>query len=265
MTSTLRAMPKDSELFVVDDGSADDTLSVIERVSANDKRVRVIRNADSKGSGAARNMALRHCQARYFANMDADDVCAPWRFRVQVPRLEWTDLCFAGTVGFRSGLFRYKIPVQSRIMPDEAPIISLLFNPFTHSTMTSRTKVLHEVGGYSEMQNGQDYELWLRLLADGYRLERMRTPVIGYRLSDSQVSASRGYAERVAGARELRRSRLRLAERQLGRPYWDTQSRDAMRGQLRQLSAVNAWQAGRLLRRADRGVYTPPGAVTASP
>ncbi len=63
-------------VIVVDDGSKDDTASLVEGIAARDRRVMLVRQANA-GKWAAANTALRHVQTRYFIVLDADSMLAP--------------------------------------------------------------------------------------------------------------------------------------------------------------------------------------------
>lgn len=76
----------DWELIVVDDGSTDDTATVLRGVV--DPRIRVIRLPHNRGRGFARNVAVRHARGRYIAICDSDDRSTPDRFATQVAVLD---------------------------------------------------------------------------------------------------------------------------------------------------------------------------------
>lgn len=59
------------ELLIVDDGSTDDTQSLIE--SLHDERIRYIKLPENKGVAAARNEGIRQAKYDYIAFQDSDD------------------------------------------------------------------------------------------------------------------------------------------------------------------------------------------------
>lgn len=72
LDSVLGQTLKDIEVVCVDDGSTDDSPSILADSAARDPRLRVIRQANA-GSGAARNRALDEAQGEAVVFMDPDD------------------------------------------------------------------------------------------------------------------------------------------------------------------------------------------------
>lgn len=72
------------EIVVVDDGSEDESVAIIERFRS--RGVRLIRQGNS-GAAAARNRALREAAGEYIQFLDADDIIAPRKIQVQMERL----------------------------------------------------------------------------------------------------------------------------------------------------------------------------------
>jgi hypothetical protein len=65
------------EVVVVDDGSRDETVPIVERFARDDPRVRVIRHAANRGAQAARNTGVRHARGAWLAFLDSDDRWMP--------------------------------------------------------------------------------------------------------------------------------------------------------------------------------------------
>jgi hypothetical protein len=86
---------RDWELIVVDDGSTDDTHSIVAGFAASCERpVRYIRQ-ENRGPAAARNVGVDHSSARYIAFYDSDDLWLPGYLERSVgalqanPDLDW--------------------------------------------------------------------------------------------------------------------------------------------------------------------------------
>ena len=72
----------DWELILVDDGSTDGSYAVMQRLSADDARIRLIHKEKSEGAGPARNSGMDVAVGEYLAFIDADDRCEPTMFEV---------------------------------------------------------------------------------------------------------------------------------------------------------------------------------------
>ena len=74
------------ELVLFDDGSTDDSASVVQSIS--DKRIRLQRDSQRKGLATRLNEAVALARGRFIARIDADDICFPARLEKQVAYLE---------------------------------------------------------------------------------------------------------------------------------------------------------------------------------
>ena len=70
------------EMIVVDDGSEDETASVV--TGFDEKRIRCIRHSEKRGVAEARNTALRYARGRWIAFLDSDDLWEPQKLERQL-------------------------------------------------------------------------------------------------------------------------------------------------------------------------------------
>lgn len=77
----------DWEMLIVDDGSTDNSVSIIQPIAEQDSRIRLIKK-ENGGSASARNMGLRYAKGEYIQFLDADDTLAPDKFEKQIKRME---------------------------------------------------------------------------------------------------------------------------------------------------------------------------------
>lgn len=187
--STLLALPRDGEIIVINDGSRDATLSVVEHERARDKRVRIIDMGANRGIATALNAGLYEADCKYAARMDADDVCLPWRIRYAIRSIKRnkSDLVFTSVASFSSYTHvRPSVPIEISAKAMELHL--LLVNPVAHSTMVGKKTCLETLGGYRDVPS-EDYDLWMRAVASGTRVSRLPMPSQLYRKHAGQITA----------------------------------------------------------------------------
>jgi len=178
----------DFELLIIDDGSSDDTLSVISRFT--DPRIRLFVQ-HNKGISAALNIGLQVAQGVYIARFDADDVCLPERLARQVWFLDGHPAylitgCDAEYISENGEhLFDFSCAGHSH---RELAENLYKFCPFIHSAVMYRKDAIIKAGGYSPFaHNFEDYLLWVQLLKKG-KCCNLAEPLIKVRINPNSVT-----------------------------------------------------------------------------
>ena len=156
------------EILVIDDGSSDETASIVSRYP----QAKLIRHERNLGLGAARNSGIRAARNELVASIDADCVADPAWLANLLPHLE--DPQIAGVGGRLLEGVQHSIADRWRAahMPQEwGP--SFIRNPkflFGCNNIFRRSAVL-EVGGYDERMrtNGEDTTLCEQLRKRGWQ------------------------------------------------------------------------------------------------
>lgn len=209
--STLRALPKDAEIVVWNDGSTDTTGDIASQFEGS-RRVRVMHTPSSIGGGAARKVVMEQTDSEYVASMDADDLCLPWRFKLQFNHLKHVDVSFMTHIKFGMNVKDFRPTLPFAYEPAEVTSALLVHNPLTHPTMMGRRTSLEFVDGYSDMAVAQDYDLWMRLAAAGTAIGRLGLPGIAYRQNAQQVTRRPDFAEVLRSQTGMVTSYLNLLE-----------------------------------------------------
>jgi glycosyltransferase involved in cell wall biosynthesis len=155
----------DFELIVVDDGSTDDTPSLLGAIG--DPRLRVLRR-EHRGIGASINAALQLARGQYVARLDSDDVWRPELLRTLVAELDARPeigLAYGkGQAMDASGQLLLHFQGMRPRFPDDA-LRSALYDDCTCTIATVvRREHLEQVGGYDEsLPANEDWDLTLRL------------------------------------------------------------------------------------------------------
>jgi len=173
---------------VWDDGSTDGGPDWLLNQEA--AQLRVIRSQSSCGVAASLNKLAAATDSEFIARMDADDVCLPDRFVRQLNRLGKCDLLFS-SVDLFSGRDDYVGRELPGVLRSAAMALHLAVgNVLRHPTLFARRKALDDLGWYSEETPAEDYDLWLRAVASGARVERSAFQGIRYRMHENQISSS---------------------------------------------------------------------------
>ena len=84
--SILNQTFKDFEFIIIDDGSTDSTVEILE--SYHDKRIRLVTKNENKGNYTARNEGMKMAVGKYICVMDSDDIALPNRIQKQFDFME---------------------------------------------------------------------------------------------------------------------------------------------------------------------------------
>lgn len=216
--SVLTQQGLDFELVVVDDGSTDNTASVV--ASFNDARLRLIRNETRMGVAHCHNQVIEHSRSSFIAQVGPADVVLPEAFVKIV-----TALKSSAESGLAHG-YSFEIDEQGRITKDafrarrsallknRTPGMdykkALLFSeqPIDRFKVYSREALL-AVGGFDEtLTNGADFDLALRLV-DRFAITLVPEFLYGYR------STTRNGRRRATSEKLTRWHRYSLCRRRL--------------------------------------------------
>ncbi len=186
--SILQQSLQDFELIVVDDASTDDTAAVVNAIV--DPRINLLRNETNKGVAFSLNKALQACTAPLIARMDADDIALPNRLEVQASFLEAHNHVTVVDV-----LQQYIDEDGSQLNktnevisgPDAIAGILPWRNCLGHPSVMYRADVISQYN-YRQIVY-EDYDLWLRLVNDGYAIEKLLQPLLLFRVHQSSITA----------------------------------------------------------------------------
>lgn len=177
------------ELVICDDASSDGTYEILLRYAEQDERITVLRNDRNLGAAATRNRCIQGSRGDYIAVQDGDDVSEPDRLAVLMARMERGGCDFVSSAHY---LFdeggRYRTDVPREEYPGKGSFLSGL--PFCHAATLFTRACLDAVQGYRvspETARNEDYDLFMRLYAAGYKGCNVQEVLYGYRVDEAAL------------------------------------------------------------------------------
>ena len=202
--SVLAQTYDDWELLVIDDGSTDETSTVLEGYRAHPK-IRIVEQ-ENKGLTVTNNIAVRLANGQYVMRLDADDyldeniltVLSSVLDRLPDVGLVYPDYYIVNDRGEIVEIIRRKK------VGEEDQILDL---PAHGACTMIRKACLVAVGGYSEEFSCQDgYDLWLKLITR-YRPYNVNVPLFYYRQHGGNLT--RGEARILSTRASIKRKFVR--------------------------------------------------------
>lgn len=185
--SILNQTYKNFEFIIINDGSTDKSLAIIQ--SYNDRRI-VVLNQKNTGLAKALNNGIAIASGKYIARMDADDIAMPNRLDLQVAFLEsnadyvivGSNAAFIDVNG--EYLYTSKFPITNEQMA-----LTLPLSPFFHSSTMFQKKGFEECNGYNEeiKHYFEDRILWNKMAKLG-KLYNIDIALIKYRIVPTGIS-----------------------------------------------------------------------------
>jgi glycosyltransferase involved in cell wall biosynthesis len=171
---------QDWELIVIDDGSSDESASIVS--AFEDGRIRLVREAAGAGLAKRLNQAVALSRGTFIARMDADDVCFPDRLTRQTARLQQEpnlDVIGCGAVVF-AGDARLLGELPVGLTHQEITAQPFRGFPFPHPTWCGRAEWFRGNPYDPSLMKTQDQDLLLKTYRRS-RFAALDEVLIGYR------------------------------------------------------------------------------------
>lgn len=187
ISSVLEQSHQAFELFIIDDGSTDNSKEIIESFSDHPKITIIYQK--NKGLNITNNIALRLSTGKYIMRLDADDYLKSNALEMMVSKLE-SD----GELGMVFPDY-YLVDAENNVTAeikrhnfnDE---VTLLDQPAHGACTMIRRSFLNAVGGYDESYSCQDgYELWIKF-STRYKVSNVAEPLFFYRRHGENLTSN---------------------------------------------------------------------------
>jgi glycosyltransferase involved in cell wall biosynthesis len=192
VNSMLRQTFADFECIIIDDCSTDQTVELVNTLQ--DNRIKLIVKPNNTGYVKSLNMGIQLATGTYIARMDADDIALPERLGKQVDYLD--NHPETAVVATKIKLMDENDTLTGDWKNDQLThtakdIVQYLpkGNCICHPSIMARKEILDKYPYDTNQYGSEDWDLWLRLTADGYRIEKLPDVLLQYRTTNTSVSA----------------------------------------------------------------------------
>lgn len=176
------------ELIIINDGSTDDSLSILQHYEKLDPRVKLI-SRENKGLANTLNESIALAKGVWIARMDQDDIAHPTRLETQLKYLKSSGADIVGSWVKRFGAVDRRVVKLPQ--SDSAIKIALLFeSPFAHPTVMIRAELIKRIGYEHTWDKAEDYDLWVRAAICNWTMANVPEILLNYRVHSSQISTS---------------------------------------------------------------------------
>ena len=183
----------DYEIIVVDDGSTDNTIEILEDERLRNPRLRYIRHKKNMGVSIARNTGIINSAGKYIAFLDSDDEWHREKLEEQVRIMNSNEnigLVYTGS----------KIIYEGLNNEDIIPVFSgYIFNKLLERNFIAASSVMvpkgifNEIGLFDErLKIMQDWDMWLRI-SKRYLIIPVKKVLIKYYVHEKRISSNLVY------------------------------------------------------------------------
>ncbi|MDP2460609.1 glycosyltransferase [Kaistella sp. SH19-2b] len=191
MDSILNQTFKDFEFIIIEDASTDRTLEIIEKYRTQDSRIVLITKKENKGPKGFienLNLGLNAAKGQFIARMDADDISDLNRFEKQVDFLQKSENIFM--VGSDLQLIDQD-GLNTNLLPAYHTDEDIQKNMFKNISMYHPVILFRnnkKISYREKMLYCEDYDLYFRLMIEGYKFANIQEPLLKYRILEDSIS-----------------------------------------------------------------------------
>jgi glycosyltransferase involved in cell wall biosynthesis len=239
----------DLELIVVDDHSTDDTKNVVRRLAEKDGRIKLYDNP-AKGVSSARNVGIEAASGKYTSFLDADDSYLAGSVSARIKYLEENKNVelVHGPAEFVDENDVYLGFTLQRVR--SVTFDDIASNPAHLNTLMGRASLIKQFRFEADVQNGEDWWFFARILRSGVRSDFVKKGAATYRIhAGSTVVANmekhesnlrsvidwifspdigRNVARRFSAGLSLRERQYVVAQRAINVLIWKVLSEDVL-------------------------------------
>ncbi len=181
----------DFEFIIIDDGSSDNSREIIQKYAKKDKRIKALQNPWNKWISFTRNRLHWLVNCEFIAVMDSDDISFLDRLELQYNFLKkHNDYWAIG--GHTEIIDEESNRIWFRKYSNNIEKIIFKKSPLAQPSVMFKKSVFEKVWWYDPGLNyGEDYDLWLKIYDNWYKLKNLDKPMLKLRIREWQTKSSR--------------------------------------------------------------------------
>lgn len=189
--SIMKQTYQNLEILITDDCSTDGSFAILQKLAKEDSRIKLFTNEHNQKIVRTLNALVERAKGKYIARMDADDISLQKRIEKQVCFMEaHPDIAICGTNAWHidetGKLLRCShLPASN----DDIQTYKLFACPFYHPTVLANALILKNNKYDENYLYAEDFELWLRILAE-YKAINLKKPLLCYRILPNSISSN---------------------------------------------------------------------------
>jgi glycosyltransferase involved in cell wall biosynthesis len=180
------------DIIVVDDGSTDASISIVQAMQRSDARIRYVRQPNA-GAAAARNAGASLATAPFLAFCDADDLWAPRKIELQLQRMQLGGTSLALVYCWFARIDGADKVLSINRSGSEGHILTTLLRRNVIGNGSSplfRRTAFESIGGFTgRLSHAEDLAIYLAT-AERYEIGVVPQILVGYRVSKDSLSSS---------------------------------------------------------------------------
>ncbi|MBL0343233.1 MAG: glycosyltransferase family 2 protein [Bacteroidetes bacterium] len=179
------------EILLLDDGSTDSTKEMILEYASRDLRIVPIFNESNMGLIRTLNKGVKLATGEFIARMDADDISSLDRIEKIISAFQLNTEIDVISASF------YYISPEGKVLRRNFPkatitkalhFVSFFCTPVLHPCVVVKAKLFSENLFDEQYLHSEDYEIFSRLLAMGYKFMNLNEPLYYLRMNRQSVS-----------------------------------------------------------------------------
>ncbi|MCD9081936.1 glycosyltransferase [Acinetobacter baumannii] len=189
---------KPNEIVLVLDGPIGDELKAcVQKLQLKiGSCLKIVALPQNVGLGKALNEGLKQCSYDWVFRMDTDDICTPDRFEKQVAFIRQNPdvVLFSGQVmEFDKDITDANVLKAVPITYEEIKEFAQKRCPFNHMTVAYKRDVILGLGGYQHHLFMEDYNLWLRVIGNNYKVANLPDVLLYARVGNGMHARRKGF------------------------------------------------------------------------